>query len=164
MFKRWNGFCILGLAVLLAGMLAACGDAGGGKDGVLPFTSIVPGMSIEEIRKLEPELAEDGDGYYLTKDYNGFPMEAFLSPEKLNSIISWRCDDDALDLDKLADRLTDYFNKKYEVDMAVDEDDYTMIAWRTETYDIVLVDSSSEFMGIASRDITLHLSVRLDKK
>ena len=55
MFKRWNGFCILGLAVLLAGMLTACGDAGGGKDGVLPFTSIVPGMSIGEIRKLEPE-------------------------------------------------------------------------------------------------------------
>lgn len=121
-------------------------------------------MSIEEIRKLEPELAEGADGYYLTKDYNGFPMEAYILPEKLDSVISWCCDDEEQDLDKLADSLTDYFNKKYEVHMTMDEDKYHAIVWQTERYNITLMDSDYEIMGIESRDVTLDLGVRLDVK
>ena len=164
MYTSWNRLCILGLAGVAAVMLMACASAKNGKDGILPFTPIVPGMSIEEILKLEPELTEGADGYYLTKDYNGFPMEAYILPEKLDSVISWCCDDEEQDLDKLADSLTDYFNRKYEVHMTMDEDEYHAIVWQAEKYNITLMDSDYEIMGIESRDVTLYLAVRLDVK
>ncbi|EHI58838.1 MAG: hypothetical protein ACLTC4_08405 [Hungatella hathewayi] len=159
---RWNKLHIIGVIYVMAMLLTGCANGKGSGDSILPFTSIVPGMSIEEIRKLEPELEEEEGGYALTKDYQGFPMETYLLPEKTESMIVWNCNDDELDLDKLVESLTNYFDERYEVYTTVEDDDYTAVDWRTETYDILLADTSFSFMGMETREVTVYLSLRLD--
>ena len=89
-------------------------------------------------------------------------METYLLPEKTESMIVWNCNDDELDLDMLVESLTNYFDERYEVYTTVEEDDYTAVDWRTETYDILLADTSLSFMGMETREVTVYLSLRLD--
>ena len=77
-------------------------------------------------------------------------------------MIVWNCNDDELDLDKLVESLTNYFDERYEVYTTVEDDDYTAVDWRTETYDILLADTSFSFMGMETREVTVYLSLRLD--
>lgn len=161
---RWNKIGMIGLISMIAVVITACTNANNSGDSILPFTSIVPGMSMEEIRKLEPEMEEEDGWCYLTKDYQGFPMEGEFDQESIDTIIIWTCYDDELDLDQLVDSLTTYFDKRYEVYTTMEEDSFSATDWRTDKYDILLKDSVFRFMGTESREITLSLSVRLDLK
>lgn len=129
-----GSWLFLSIAVIL---LAACGKK---DEPILPFSSLVPGVTAAEAQAAEPGEAESDTVFIVKKDYNGIPLSAVIDDSRPGNGVIWNCYEEDGDLDKLISDIRKYCDKRYKLVEENERNGSVNVLWEAGEYSIFMQD------------------------
>lgn len=134
MKKLRRSLLLIGIAAML---LAACGKK---EVDILPFSSLTPGRTVEEVSASEPGESVSDTVYIVRKEYNGMPLYATFDDARPGNGVIWNAYEDEGDLDKLTAGIKKYCDKNYKLIEESERDGTTNTLWETGEYSVFMQD------------------------
>lgn len=114
-------------------LLVACGK----EEPILPFSDLKPGMTFEEMEKIEPDIIDktlitslgEYKSYKLEKDYKGVKISTTFNPDQ---VLIWDISSPPGDADTENDfimEIKEYCNKRYKLVQELSEDSSELSFW-----------------------------------
>jgi len=131
---KLSSWLLLGIAVIL---LAGCGKK---DEPILPFSSLLPGVTAAEAQAAEPGESESDTVYIVKKEYNGISLSAVIDDSRPGNGIIWSCAEEDADLDQLISEVRKYCDKRYQLVEENERNGSVNVLWEAGEYNIFMQD------------------------